>query len=257
VGNETIGDSSKLNDKTMLGYMIDRATLQTQTENVPYFTQVFSSTNRFVYLFQINYVTETKVRLDQVRSPINYGENATISGNVTDIEDRPLGTVVGVDLEYSKNQGQTWVKVDTYPAAETNGVFNITWAPPGGNLLVRMRYPGSEGITVESASDPQTLEVKRLNATLTLSSSTTSATLGQNVTFSWTMDPLVKDANVTLFYTLDNRTYQKIQSFIMNSSSMSYTWKVSVSGTFRVVIGFPGNDNYNESISAAVIMKVA
>jgi dolichyl-diphosphooligosaccharide--protein glycosyltransferase len=257
VGNETIGDSSKLNDKTMLGYMIDRATLQTQTENVPYFTQVFSSTNRFVYLFQINYVTETKVRLDQVRSPINYGENATISGNVTDIEDRPLGTVVGVDLEYSKNQGQTWVKVDTYPAAETNGVFNITWAPPGGNLLVRVRYPGSEGITVESASDPQTLEVKRLNATLTLSSSTTSATLGQNVTFSWTMDPLVKDANVTLFYTLDNRTYQKIQSFIMNSSSMSYTWKVSVSGTFRVVIGFPGNDNYNESISAAVIMKVA
>lgn len=257
VGNESIANNNIPNEKTMLGYMIQRATLQTQTQNIPYFTQVFSSTNRYVFLFSVNYVTETKVQLRPIRTPINYGQNVTVAGNLTNINGNPLGTTVGVDVEYSKNNGQNWNKVDTIPAVEKDGAFNYTWTPIGGSYLVRVHYLGSEGIWVDSASDPQPLEVRKENVTLTLRGSTATATLGQNVTFYWDMQPLVQGANVTLFYTLDNRTYQKIKSFIMDSPSMNYSWKVAVSGTFRVVIGFPGNDNYNLAVSSAVIMKVS
>ena len=256
VGNETIADNNKLNDKTMLGYMMDRATLQTQVQQIPYFTQSFSSTNRYVFLFNVNYVTETEIKLRPIRSPIDYGQNVSIAGNLTDKNGRPLGTVMGVDVEYSPN-GQTWNKVDTIPAAEKDGSFNFTWTPNGGKYLVRANYLGTEGIFVQSTSDPQQLEVRRLNITMTVRASTTTATLGQNVTFYWNMEPLVKGANVTLFYTLDNRTYQKIKSFIMTSPSMNYTWKVTVSGTFRVLIAFGGNENYYEALSAPVMMKVA
>lgn len=257
VGNETIADNNLPNDKTMLGYMIARATLQTRTQNIPYFTQVFSSTNRFVFLFQVNYVAETEVRLRPIRSPINFGQNVSIVGNLTDTNGRPLGTTIAVDVEYSKTNGQSWNKVETIPAAERDGSFNYTWSPSGGKYLVRVHYLGEEGSYVASTSDPQPLVVRGLNVTMTLRASTTTAVLGQNVTFYWQMGPFIKDANVTLFYTIDNRTYQKINSFIMTSPSMNYTWRVTVSGTFRVIIGFPGNGDYNESISAPVIMKVS
>jgi len=257
VGNDTITDGNKPNDKTMLGYMMDRATLTTQTQNVPYFTQVFSSTNRFVFLFQVNYVTETQIKVRPIRSPVNYGENVTVAGNLTDVYGQPLGLTLGVDLEVSRNNAQTWTKIDTYPAAELDGSFNITFAPSGGSYLVRVRYPGTEGVFVESSSDPQPLVVKSRNVTLGLRASTTTATLGQNVTFYWTMEPFVQNANVTLYYTYDNRTYEKIQSFLATSPSMNYTWKVTASGTFSVVVQFSGNENYGQAVSAPVIMKVS
>jgi hypothetical protein len=37
---------------------------------------------------------------------------------------------------------------------------------------------------------------------------------------------------------------------------MDYAWRVDVTGTFRVLVVFSGNQNYSESISAPVIIKV-
>jgi asparagine N-glycosylation enzyme membrane subunit Stt3 len=256
LGNESITDNNQLNDKTMLGYMMQRATVQSPTsQNIPYFTQVFSSSNRYVYLFQVNYVTETQIKMSPIRSPIDYGQNVTIMGNLTDTNGRPLDTTVGVELQYSAT-GQTWNKVDEFPASPTNGAFNYTWTPNGGKVQVRVFFAGIEGSYVQSTSDTQDLEVRRLNVTMTLRASTTTSTLGQSITFSWSMQPFVNDANATLYYTLDNRTFQKIKSFIMTSPSMDYTWRVDVTGTFRVLVVFSGNQNYSESISAPVIIKV-
>jgi hypothetical protein len=40
----------------------------------------------------------------------------------------------------------------------------------------------------------------------------------------------------------------------MTSPSMNYTWKVTATGSFRIVIGYAGNDNYNEAV-ASLLMK--
>jgi hypothetical protein len=69
------------------------------------------------------------------------------------------------------------------------------------------------------------------------------------------MEPFMKDANVTLAYTVDNKTYTKISSFTMTSPTMNYTWKVTMAGSFRIVVIWNGNENYNEAMSAPVIMN--
>ena len=253
VANETIADNNQLNDRSMLGLMMDIATLRTGTPRSPYFTQVFSSTNRYVFLFRVNYVTETKAKMQPIRSPITYGEKVELAGNLTEVDGQPLtkGPAPTVDVEYSITEGQSWNKIETIPVS-TEGVFNYTWTPNGGSYLVRAHYLGFQDFYVESASDPEPLEVKKANATLTLTTSTATPTLGQNVTFSWHIEPFVSEANVTLQYTLDNQTYTKIKSFIMTSTSMNYTWKVDVSGTFQVVVVLNATRDYNEAQSLPV-----
>ncbi len=68
------------------------------------------------------------------------------------------------------------------------------------------------------------------------------------------MDPFVSGENITLSYTTDNQTFVKINSFVMTSPSMNYTWRVSHSGTLRIVVTFAGDDNYNQA-TASLIMK--
>jgi dolichyl-diphosphooligosaccharide--protein glycosyltransferase len=253
VGNDTIADQNVPNDNTMLGYMMDRATLQTTVQQLPFFTTSFSSSNRYVFLFKVNYVTETQIKTGPLRTPLNYGDKETIRGNLTDTSGKPLGVLTSANVEYSLDNGQTWKQIDTIPVSQ-NGAFNYTWVPVGGNYQVRVGYAGSQSY-VAATSDPQTIDVRKANVTLNLRASTTSATVGQNVTFYWNMQPLVQDANVTLAYTVDNKTYVPIKSFIMTTASMNYTWKVTASGTFSVVLGYGGNEDYNTTISAPVIIK--
>ncbi len=253
--NETIAENNLLNDKTMLGYMMDVATLRAGGAKSPFLTQVFSSSNRYVFLFKVNYVTATQIKLAPIVSPITYGEKVYFSGNLTDDKGVPLPEgPLAVVLENSVTGGQSWNDIETVPVS-TEGAFNYTWAPNGGKYYVRAHYLGLEGKYVETASEPEVLEVKRVNVTLRLTASAANVTIGQDVTFYFQMEPFVKDANVTLAYTVDNKNYTTITSVIMKSPSMNYTWKVSVAGTFTIVVGWPGNVNYNRAVSEAVVMN--
>lgn len=255
ISNDTIAENNQLNDKTMLGFMMDAATLRTAQARSPYFTQAFSSTNRYVFLFKVNYVTETQVRIRPIISPITYGDKVFFFGNVTDLNGVPPSiSPTSVSLEYSITNGQTWNNIETVPV-DAKGAFNYTWTPNAGKYLVRAHYRGLEGLYVESNSDPQPLEVKKASVTLKLTASSTTVPVGQDVTLHVQMEPFVEDANVTLSYTVDNKTYTKITSFIMKSPSMDYTWKVTVLGSFRIVVTWNGNENYNPAISAQIIMN--
>jgi dolichyl-diphosphooligosaccharide--protein glycosyltransferase len=254
VGNDTITDSTnEPNDKTLLGYMM-AASAQTGGQTIPYLTQVFSSSNRFVLLFKVEYAAQTVVKASPLHSPINYGENVTIRGNLTDTNGEPLSGPVTIDIEYSVDLGVTWNKVETIPVS-SNGSFNYTWTPNAGNYTVRVHFLGRPSVYLESTSD-QALEVRRANVTLRLTASNTNPTPGQNVTIRWSMEPFVNGANITLSYTSDNQTLVKIKSFIMTSPSMNYTWKVTASGSFRIVVSFAGNDNYNEAAESLIMKTV-
>jgi asparagine N-glycosylation enzyme membrane subunit Stt3 len=255
IANETIATSNALNDATMLGYMMDVATLSTSgAPKSPYFTQVFSSTNRYVFLFQVRYVTETQVKIRPLKSPITYADKAYFSGNLSDIRGNPLTKgPIAIQMEYSITSGQSWNKIETV-GVSPNGAFNYTWAPNAGSYLVRANYLGIEGLYAESSSDPEPLEVRKANVTMTISASATSVTLGQNLTFHFQMEPFVEDANVTIAYTLDNKTYTPIKTIAMTSPSMNYTWKVDVAGTIIIQVGWIGNQNYNTVRSAAIII---
>jgi len=252
LGNDTIADSANgPNDKTLLGYMMT-ASSQTGGQTNPYLTQVFSSSNHFVLLFKVDYATETVLQVKPIHGPIDYGENVTISGNLTDTKGNPLSGALSVDIEYSVDAGVSWNKVETIPVNQ-NGSFNYTWTPNAGNYTVRVHFLGRQAVYLEATSD-QPLQVKKANVTIGLTASTTNPTLGQDMVLSWHMEPFVTGANITLSYTADNGTFVKIKSFIMNSSSLDYTWKVSASGAFRIVVTFAGTENYNGA-TASLIMK--
>ncbi len=254
VGNDTIADTTNgpSATTTLLGYMMATTTPSTGGTTIPYLSQAFSSSNHFVLLFKLSYATETQVKVRSIPGPINYGQNALIAGNLTDTQGNPLSSSVTVDIEDSIDSGTTFNKVETIPVHQ-NGSFNYTWTPDAGDHIVQVHFLGQEGVYLESSS-AQELVVNKANVTLTLKASTTNTALGQDALLSWHMDPFVSGANITLSYTTDNQTFVKIKSFLMTSPSMNYTWKVAHSGTFRIVVTFAGDDNYNQA-TASLIMK--
>ena len=200
----------------------------------------------------MSYATQTVVKALPMRSPITYGQNATIAGKLTDINGNPLsGGPFTVDIEDSTDN-VTFYKVDTIPVSH-DGSFNYTWIPDAGNYTVQVHFLGVQGVYLESISD-QSLTVNKANVSLTLTASSTKPAAGHNVTVNWSMKPFDNGANITLYYTLDNKTFTRINSFIMTSPSMNYTWTVPFSATFRIVAVFAGDNDYNQA-TAYLAMK--
>ena len=138
-----------------------------QATTNPYLTQVFASSNKFVYLYQVSYAAQTVVKASPMRSPITYGQNATITGNLTDIHNNPLtGGPFTVDIEESTDSGATFNKVETIPVSQ-DGWFNYTWTPFAGNYTIRVHFLGVQGVYLESTSD-QAFTVNKANVSLAL-----------------------------------------------------------------------------------------
>jgi len=255
LANDTIAQSNQLNDKSMLGYMMSVATLATTGgARSPFYTQVFSSSNRYVFLFKVSYLTETQTKIRPIEAVLTYEEKVVIIGNLTDASGNPLARgPIAMRIEFSTDNGQNWQNAETVPVAQ-NGTFNYTWVPNAGSYLVRAHYEGLEGAYVESSSDPEPLDVRKANATLKISASTTTVRIGDNVTLYVQMDPFVQNANVTVSYSLDNATFIPIKSLIMESSSMNFSWRVNVQGTLIVRVSWTGNRNYNEVTSQALLL---
>ncbi len=255
VTNETITTSNQLNEQSLLGYLMAVTTQGSQVQRSPYFTQVFGSSNRYVFVFQVKNLKPTHIMMDKIKTPLVYGEKEALTGNLTDSLGNPLPTSAQAVLEGSFDGGQSWQQIQTV-VISPNGAFNYTWTPIGGKYLVRAHYLGATGPYAESAATPQEVEVKRANVTLKVTASSASVTTGQNLTINIKMDPFVNGANVTLSYSLNGKNYANITSLIMTSPSMNFTWKVDAPSTFTIIATWGGDYNYNPAAAQIVISKV-
>ena len=255
VSNDTITDNNEPNDATMLGWMMTKGTLQSGGTTSPfdsYFTEVFHSSNNYVLLFQASYPSPAELNLVHINGPVKLGQNVSFSGNLTDADGNPIpGQKVG--LEFLDPNGQ-WTALDVVTVTP-DGLFNGTWTPTiPGNYTIRAEYPGISGRYFDTTTQPQGLEVQPNTVALTLSASKTSVSAGQTVTLTWTMTPLVKDANITLSYSSNNQT-SAIGIIPMTSPTMNYTWTVPVSGTITITASWTGNDTYGPAQATVVINK--
>jgi len=245
IANDTITTSAQLNADSLLGYMMTITTSNTQTTPSPYLTQAFASTNKFVFLFKVNYIKSTRLTMHPFAPKINYGQKILLTGNMTAPNGTPLQTSpIQLYLEASIDSGQTWQDI-TLATTSPSGAYNYTWRPDAGNYLVRAHYLSTTNTYAETYSTPLPLLVAKSNSTITLSTSPASFSTGQNVTITVTMSPLVAGANVTVSYTSDNKTFTPIKTIAMTSETMSFTWKADVSGSFMIVAAWQGNVNYN------------
>jgi dolichyl-diphosphooligosaccharide--protein glycosyltransferase len=253
IANDTITTSAQLNADSMLGYMMTITTSNTQTTPSPYLTQAFSSTNKFVFLFKVNYIKSTRLTMRSFPSTISYGQKLLLAGNMTDPNGNPLTvSPLQLYLESSVDSGQSWQEI-TLVTASPSGSYNYTWTPDPGRYLIRAHYPGTTGEYAETYSTPLPLIVTRSNSTLTLSTSPASFSTGQNVTVTVAMSPFVAGANVTVAYTLDNKTFTPIETIAMTSQTMSFTWKVDVSGNFLIVAVWQGNQYYGPAVATVKV----
>jgi len=250
IGNDTITTSAQLNADSMLGYMMTYTTSNTQTTPSAYLTQVFASTNKFVFLFKVNYIKPTRLTMRPIAENITYGQTVDIAGNFTDPNGNPLPiSPLQFYLESSEDSGQSWQQI-TLITTSPNGAYDYTWKPEPGNYLVRAHYIGSTNYA-ETFSAPQGLLVQRSNKeSLTLSTSPSTFSEGQTVTITVGMSPLITGENVTVSYTTDNKTFTPIQTISMTSQNVSFSWKVNVSGTFRIVAVWQGNQEYGPAVAA-------
>lgn len=255
VSNNTIAENNQLNDQTMLGYMMAAATNAANVQPSQYFTRTFSSSNNFVFLFQVKILKPVRLLIDPLRAHLNYGEQEALVGNLTDRLGNPL-TISSpqVTLESSADSGQSWQGVQTF-SVSSNGGFNFTWTPDAGTYLVRAHYMGTVGPYLETTTSPQALDVAKANVTLGISTSSARVTMGQNVTVTLKITPVVIGANMTVFYSFDNKTFVPIRNVIMNSQTLSFTWTVDIPGTFRLVFAWQGNNNYNPARADVVLNK--
>jgi dolichyl-diphosphooligosaccharide--protein glycosyltransferase len=253
IANDTITTSGQLNTDSILGYMMSITTSSTQATPSPYLTQAFASTNKFVYLFKVNYIKQTKLTLNPIASQITYGTKVVLAGDLTAPNGNPLQvSPLQLYLESSVDSGVSWQQI-ALVTATPNGAYNYTWTPDAGNYLVRAHYLGTSGGLAETYSSPQTLLVKQVNVTLSLSTSPPKFTVGQNVTVTVTLSAPVRGANVTVSYTFDNKTFTPINTAIMSSQTLSFNWKVVVSGNFMLVATLQGTQDYS---SATAYLKV-
>lgn len=250
VSNDTITTSAQLNTESMLGYMMTITTANTQTTPSPYLTQAFASTNKFVFLFKVNYIKSTLLTMHPFASSINYGQKVLLTGNMTDPSGKPLPiNPLQLYVESSVDSGQTWQEISLVTASPS-GAYNYTWTPEPGNYLVRAHYLGATSSYAETFSTPLPLLVTKANSTLTVSTSPASFAMGQNVTITVNMAPFVAGANVTVAYTTDNKTFTPIRTITMTSQTMSLGWTADVSGTFTIVAAWQGNAEYNPALAS-------
>jgi len=254
VSNDTIATNDELNDHTMLGYMMAFSTTTGTEQPSPYFTKVFSSTNNFVFLYQVKTAKPALLTLRHVKSQLTYGDQVLFAGNLTDSSGRPL-TISNpqVNLEYSDDSGQSWLPIEAV-SPSSNGTYSYAWTPDAGTILIRAHYLATQGPYGESTTAPQQITVNATNVALNISTSTKSVTVGSNVTVAVSMSPFVSGANVTVSYSPDNKTFVPIRNLIMNSTTMSFTWTVPISGSFTLRASWPGDTDHKPT-SAVVIMN--
>jgi len=254
VSNDSITTSAQLNSDSMLGYMMTLATSSTQTTPSPYLTQVFQSTNKFVYLYKVNLIKSDYITMRPVKTPIAYGTPVVMTGNITGTSGTPLSSQpVQVVLESSVDSGQSWQQIGTTTAAP-NGAYNYTAVPDAGTYLIRAHYLGTPTYG-EVTSTPEPLVVTKANATLTLSTSPSTFNVGQNITVTVSLSPFVTGTNVTIAYTFDNKTFTPINTLLMTSETMSFTWKADVPGTFTLVATLQAGVDYNPATAYITIRR--
>jgi hypothetical protein len=100
------------------------------------------------------------------------------------------------------------------------------------------------------------VSVQTIPVTLTISLSTYNITLEQNVTISMRLSQKLSNGTLTAQYSLDNKTWSKLDPVEPKGGTFDLAWHPIAAGTYYVKATYSGSGNYGPATSNTVIVYV-
>jgi dolichyl-diphosphooligosaccharide--protein glycosyltransferase len=253
VSNKTIVNNVGVSNSTLLGLLMSGAYSQVQGNE--FFRPAFISSNRFVLVYDVKYLTRTNMTLNLASMNVSFPEKEQLSGNLVDQESRPLGNRT-VHLQYSEDQGRTWLSIKDVQTAG-NGTYSYVWEPSIGGYLVRARWNGLPDKYASATSSYQTLTVTKGKPEVKLIVEPTIIGLGKNVSIDVRISPPLSEGQVTFETSTDNRTW--VPTIIGQPAQGVFTpkWLPEVAGVYYVRASWTGTAEYEAMTSKVVVVTVS
>ncbi len=252
VSNQTIVDNKGVSNSTLLGLTMSGA-YSSQAGN-EFLRPVFVSSNKFVLVYEVKYLTLTSVSLNVGRLNVSYPEKVEFTGSLSDKESRPLGNHT-VHLQYSQDKGLSWFSIKDVQTFQ-NGTYKYEWSPGVGEYNVRAIWSGLPDKYASATSAPQTLTVLKGKPTVKLTVDPTVVSVGQNVSVDVRIYPELSDGQVTFETSADNKSW--VPAIIGQPLKGVFTpkWRPETAGVYRVRASWTGTAEYQAMTSEVLEVTV-
>ncbi|MGQ9543788.1 MAG: STT3 domain-containing protein [Candidatus Bathyarchaeia archaeon] len=253
LSNKTIVDNTGVSNSTLLGLLMSGA--YSKKAGDEYFRPVFTSSNKFVILYEVKYLEMASLTLQLARLNVTYPEQVEIMGVLKDERLQPLVNQT-VHLQYSEDKGVSWITIKDVSTVE-NGSYRYLWSPPtAGDYLVRAGWDGIRD-RYASASLTQNLTVVKGTPTVKLSVEPTLISVNRNVSIDVRIYPPLSTGTVTIEVSSDNRTW--VPTIVGEPARGLFTpkWSFNMPGLYYVRASWTGTKEYKAMTSNVVVVTVS
>jgi hypothetical protein len=175
-------------------------------------------------------------------SSIEIGDNITLSGSLL-----PMRGGATITLNYRQDTGWTLLTTVT---TNLDGSYSQIWTPPTVDTYQFQATWLDDPMYADASSAIVTLTVTTLPSTLTCNTSTTTVTIGDNVTLRGEVLPIRPGIDVTLQYQTASG-WTEIQSVATDTQGQyTYLWTPSSGGDYQVRAICTDDDMYSAAVSA-------
>jgi hypothetical protein len=254
VSNKTIVNNVGVSNSTLLGLLMAGA-YYPQAQGNEFFRPAFISSNRFVLVYDVKYLTRTNTTLNLASMNVSFPEKEQLSGNLVDQESRPLDNRT-VHLQYSEDQGRTWLSIKDVQTAG-NGTYSYVWQPSIGGYLVRARWNGVPDKYASATSPYQTLNVTKGLPEVKLIVTPTVVGFGKNVSIDVRISPPLSEGQVTVETSKDNKTW--VPTIVGQPAEGLFTpqWLPEAAGVYYVKASWTATAEYAAMTSKIVVVTVS
>ncbi len=207
------------------------------------------------------------ITLDLSRSVVYYGENITVtgsipeSGNVTVTYAMLNSSALNYTmLDYAAvnntilNNTSNDVVSRSVPAS-SSGVFIDVYSPnKTGRWFVWASWDGSE-TSFGASSDYRNFTVQKVPMSITCNITSKSVTIGNNVTVSGFVYPIVENLTVTVMFISANTTIEQI-AYTNSNGTYSVSWKPDSKGLWQVYATLAEDFSRSQAFSNQTSFKV-
>ncbi|MCK5642284.1 MAG: PKD domain-containing protein, partial [Gammaproteobacteria bacterium] len=185
-------------------------------------------------------VTEFEVPIAAFEfSPTDPATGQTVTFDASNSDDAD-GTIEQFDWDFGDESTGTGETVEH--AYSSPGTYDVT-------LTVTDNDDKTSSIT-------KSVEVAKAGSSITISSSKTSMTIGEETTISGSLTPSLEGASVTLEYRVDGTWSTITETSTTSDGSYSYTWEPPAVESYKVRASFEGDDTTAGSESQELSLTV-